>query len=228
MKQKFAQSIGAEVQLVHFADSVSSNKIIEAVKRLNSDAKIHGIIVQLPLPTHFSPEEKELVVQTVAPAKDVDGLVTGSAFTPATARGILELLSFYEIAVRDKKVTVVGRSALVGKPTAELLTKNSAHVTVGHSKTPDLSVITKPADIIISAVGRPSLITANHVRPGQVIVDVGTTPVGGKLRGDVDFDAVAEVIGPEGAISPVPGGVGPMTVLALFENLIDAWSLHLM
>ena len=157
------------------------------------------------------------MVATISREKDVDGL-NKSQFTPATARGILYLLDHYQILITGQRVVVVGRSNLVGKPTALALLERGATVTIAHRGTCDLPAITREADILVVAAGSPHLISQAHVRSGQVIIDVGITLVDGKLVGDIDRDVVEPIVK---AISPVPGGVGPMTVAALFANLLD-------
>lgn len=242
-KKKFAKEIGAQEVHMQFPDTILTREMVEEITKLNIDKRVHGILVQLPLPGLLDRDE---IINTISPKKDVDGLTQASvnrwsgldvaadiAFEtgeersrdvmwPATARGIKELLAYYGIAVAGQKVTVVGRSALVGKPTAEMFLRAGADVTIAHSKTLDVAASTRKADIIVTAVGKPGLIGTDYVHKGQVIVDVGTTPVDGELIGDVNFEDVSKIVGPTGAISPVPGGVGAMTVLALFENLVDA------
>ena len=203
----------------------STGEVIRAVEELNRDAEIDGILVQLPLPPQV---ETHRVLEAVDPVKDVDGfhpcnlgrLMSGSPlFVPATPLGILSLLGHYRIPVAGRNAVVVGRSIEVGRPLASLLTCADATVTLCHSRTRDLAAITRQAEILVSAVGRPRTITASMVRPGAVVVDVGTNDVDGKLCGDVDFAAVSAVAS---AITPVPGGVGPMTIASLLENTIRA------
>ena len=230
-KKKFGESIGASVLHEQFEENVSTEVLLSKIARLNADASVHGIIVQLPLPPAL---DKTRIQNAILPRKDVDGLGEASAHIPATARGIAELLAFYGILVRGKKVAVLGRSALVGAPTAELLQKKGAKVTVCHRDTPNTKEITRASDVIVVAIGNPHLIDASYFRDDrtQVVVDVGVTAVRkegfvrleeeiGKvmLKGDVAFESVKDKVS---AISPVPGGVGPMTVAALFENLLDS------
>jgi methylenetetrahydrofolate dehydrogenase (NADP+)/methenyltetrahydrofolate cyclohydrolase len=230
-KKKFAKEIGAEAVHTKFVETVSEENVLREIENLNNDPRVHGIIVQLPLPMTM---DKDIILDSIFPEKDVDGLCAenskkwlegrADAIWPATTRGIAEILDASSISLEGKDVVVIGRSFLVGKPTAEMCLSRNATVTVCHSKTPDLIAATSQADVIIVAAGKPRLIGASHVKAGQTVIDVGTTPdpVTGKIVGDVDFDAVSKVLGDTGMISPVPGGVGPMTVLALFENLIDA------
>ena len=229
-KNKFGEEIGAIVDHQQFDAKIDQKTLSSQISSLNTDPKVNGIIVQLPLPKHL---DKEAIIESISPQKDVDGLTSANfkklidgsndSLIPATTKGILTLLDYYKIPTEGKKVTVVGRSSLVGKPTALAFLNRNATVTVCHSRTKNLADITKNADILISAVGHPNLITADHVTPSQTVIDVGTTLVGGKLKGDVDFENVAKIVK---AISPVPGGIGPMTVVSLFENLLIAYELQ--
>ena len=203
----------------------STGEVIRAVEELNRDAEIDGILVQLPLPPQV---ETHRVLEAVDPVKDVDGfhpcnlgrLMSGSPlFVPATPLGILSLLGHYRIPVAGRNAVVVGRSIEVGRPLASLLTCADATVTLCHSRTRDLAAITRQAEILVSAIGRPRTITAPMVRQGAVVVDVGSNFVDGKLCGDVDFAGVSVVAS---AITPVPGGVGPMTIASLLENTFRA------
>jgi len=194
-----------------------------------------GIIAQLPLPKNL---DEQAVLDSIDLAKDADAIASTNVkkwtlqdagsykvqdviLYPATARGIGELLDFYKIPLNGKKVCVIGRSPLVGTPIAALCRAKGAKVTVCHSKTVDLMKETLASDVIISAVGKAGLITAEHVHIGQIVIDVGLSRAERHLVGDVDFEKVSAVLGDKGAITPVPGGVGPMTVFALFENLVD-------
>ena len=234
-KIKTGEALGFSVTVRNFEDSASEEEITQHIQILNQDKKVHGIIVQLPLPASL---DATRLIETIAVSKDVDGLtsvnvkklVSGSkrGITPATARGVLSLLDFYDISVTGKNVVVVGRSALVGKPIALSLLTRDATVTVCHSKTQDLKRQTTKADILIVATGHPKLITKDHVSKGQVVVDVGINLVSGKaleeeipekkLVGDVDFDSVKDIVE---MISPVPGGVGPLTVISLLQNVLE-------
>jgi methylenetetrahydrofolate dehydrogenase (NADP+) / methenyltetrahydrofolate cyclohydrolase len=235
-KKRFGDKIGARVTHVKFAQDVLQEEIIKKILEYNGDTSVHGIIVQVPLPEHLN---KDGVIDAIDPTKDVDGLTAVNlkrlwenkpgAVVPATTRGIAELLRFYNIPVEGKRVVVLGRSSLVGKPTALYFTHRNATVTVCHSHTLNLLEETKKADIIIVATGKPGLITRDHVLPHQTVIDVGINTVQGKLEeeiegkkivGDVDFLGVEKIVS---AITPVPGGVGVMTVLSLFENLLDAY-----
>jgi methylenetetrahydrofolate dehydrogenase (NADP+) / methenyltetrahydrofolate cyclohydrolase len=206
------------------ADATTGD-VVRAVRELNRDTDIDGILVQLPLP---SPVETLQVLEAVDPGKDVDGfhpcnlgrLVYGSPlFVPATPLGVLNLLTHYRIPLAGRNAVVVGRSVEVGKPLAALFTAADATVTLCHSKTRDLPALTRRAEILVTAMGRPRTITAPMVRKGAVVVDVGTSYVDGKLCGDVDYPAVSTVAS---AVTPVPGGVGPMTIVSLLENTLRA------
>ncbi|MCF7865735.1 MAG: bifunctional 5,10-methylenetetrahydrofolate dehydrogenase/5,10-methenyltetrahydrofolate cyclohydrolase [Candidatus Pacebacteria bacterium] len=230
-KKKFGHTIGAEVLHIHLPDTVSDSEVLKEISSLNTDDSVHGIIIQLPLPKHI---DRDVLVEAVISSKDVDGLTSENIrglwtndkgyILPATARAILTMLDYYDIQVSGKKVVVVGRSTLVGKPTAMALINKGATVTVCHSGTVKLADHTLEADIIISAVGFPRLIDEHCVRPHQVIIDVGTTFIKDeeveKITGDVDYNAVSQIVA---AISPVPGGVGPLTVSSLFQNVYDAY-----
>ncbi len=230
-KKKFGAELGVRVVHAQFSEDIAELALIAEIKQLNTDALVAGIIVQLPLPPHLN---KQNVQNAVALAEDVDGLAEGSAFTPATARAVSELLDFYDIKVAGRRAVVLGRSRLAGGPIAARLQSAGARVMVCHSQTTNTQEITRAADIVVSAVGKPRFLGASYFRNDrtQVVVDVGITVVtkrgAEKLEeeiptrrpvGDVDFDAVAPLVA---AISPVPGGVGPMTVACLFENLWDA------
>lgn len=234
-KKRFGDKLGVITNHIEVDESISQPELIELIEKCDKDKNIHGIIVQLPLPLHL---DRDTIINTISPHKDVDALTATNvarwlegvedAILPATARGVRELLAHYNISLFNAHVVILGRSDLVGKPLAAMCVNEGANVMVCHSKTPDLISETMRADILISAVGKPNLIQAKHVKKGAVVIDVGINTVKGekledevegtKLVGDVDFDAVKEIAS---AISPVPGGVGPMTVLALFENLVD-------
>ncbi len=234
-KKKFGHAIGVEVLHVHLPDTVTDQEVLQEIEALNIDNAVHGIIVQLPLPKHI---HRDTIIEAVVPEKDVDGLSSKNIrglwtndtgyILPATARAVLTMLEYYNIDVLGKKVVVIGRSTLVGKPTAIALMNKGATVTVCHASTQKLSDHTLEADIIISAVGFPRLINEHFVRPHQVVVDVGITFIKDEevdtITGDVDFKAVSEIVS---AISPVPGGVGPLTVSCLFQNVFDAYMKHI-
>lgn len=233
-KKHFGESVGTRVVHEKFPSDVSEAELLRAVSVRSADEAVDGIIVQLPLPAHLSFER---IMEAVDPEKDVDGMTAENyaafeqgqgRFVPATARGVTELLSFYGVSVSGKKVAVLGRSRLVGTPIALRFRQLGATVTVCHSQTSHIHEVTHESDVVVVAIGKPRFVTREYLRAGQTVVDVGITVVGGeelvgdtprKLVGDVDFEGVHDIVA---AISPVPGGVGPMTVLALFENLADA------
>lgn len=232
LKASAAAGIAGET-LKHDAD-LSESAVLELIARLNDDRGVDGILVQLPLPDHINTDR---VIQSLSPNKDVDGLhvvnagrlVTGQeGFLPCTPAGIMELLRQSEIPTRSKHAVVIGRSNLVGKPLASLLMRRGvdATVTVCHSRTQDLAAMCRQADILIAAIGRPHFVTADMVKEGAAIIDVGINRVedpeskrGYRLVGDVDFDAVRDKAG---WITPVPGGVGPMTIAMLLRNTLTA------
>ncbi len=224
-KKKLALELGITERHIRLPETATEIEIITAVSNIDSDPAVQGIIVQLPLPLSI---DADAVISAISPEKDVDGLGAVNvkklldgrvdATMPATVRGVKELFAFYKIKLEGKHVVVVGRSSLVGKPMAAMCLAENATVTICHSKTVDLASYTRQADVLIVAVGKPKLIGSSYVRQGQVVIDVGITDVDGALVGDVDFEAVKDIVA---AITPVPGGVGQMTVLALFENLVD-------
>lgn len=225
-KIKFGKKIGVPVEFYQLEEKVEFDFIQKLISDFNYDEDIAGIIVQLPLPEHLKDLETD-IIDCIDPTKDVDGLTSYNlkkllknekGIVPATARGVMTLLEETGIDVAGKNIVIVGRSVLVGRSLSQLLLNKDATVTVCHSKTKNLKEITKQADIIITATGSPKLITAKHVSAGQVIIDVGITSTGELLEGDVDFEEVSKIVE---HITPVPGGVGPMTVLSLFENLVD-------
>ncbi len=204
---------------------VSQADLTELIAKLNSDPEVDGILLQLPLPTHL---ETEPLIAGIAPGKDVDGLTPYSAgllatgapgLVPCTPRGVMELLASEDIDLRGKRAVVVGRSTLVGRPVAALLLAADATVTIAHSRTVDLASVCLEAEILVAAAGQPQLVDATMVSPGATVIDVGTNRTDEGLVGDVDFDGVCEVAG---LITPVPGGVGPMTIAMLLSNTVDA------
>ncbi|MBT9258383.1 MAG: bifunctional 5,10-methylenetetrahydrofolate dehydrogenase/5,10-methenyltetrahydrofolate cyclohydrolase [Clostridiales bacterium] len=223
-KEKAAQRLGIPTRLVRLPGDAGEGAIAQVVQDLSEDPEVTGILVQAPLPAGV---DYEAVIRRLDPRKDVDGfhpLNAGKLFrgrpemVPCTAKGILELLRYYEIPIRGKHAVVVGRSNIVGRPTAALLEQADATVTLCHSKTEDLPSLTRQGDILVAAVGSPHVIRASMVKPGAAVVDVGIRRKDGKLVGDVhpEVQAVA------GALSPVPGGVGPLTVAFLMENVLRA------
>lgn len=228
-KKKAAEKIGMISEIVHMDESSTEEEVLSELDRLNHDDSVSGILVQVPLPKQVS-EAK--VLEAINPDKDVDGfnpinigrLYTGErTFIPCTPLGIMEILKHADIDLKGKNVAVIGRSHIVGQPVSKLLTDQDATVTLLHSKSTNTEEVLKQADVIVSAVGRVHLVTKELVKPGAVIIDVGNTPdENGKLKGDVDFEAVKEVAG---AITPVPGGVGPLTITMVLNNtlLAEKW-----
>ncbi|MFH1375552.1 MAG: bifunctional 5,10-methylenetetrahydrofolate dehydrogenase/5,10-methenyltetrahydrofolate cyclohydrolase [Patescibacteria group bacterium] len=224
-KKLAAKHVGMFFREIKLAAKTSEKRLLNEIKKLNADKKIHGLIVQLPLPRQINIQK---VLMAVTPAKDVDGfhpLNFGKGFLklpaliPATPAGILRLLDAYKIPLKGQEVVIVGHSNIIGKPLAVLLFNANATVTVCHEFTKNLKAHTQRADILISATGVPKLIKASMVKRGAVVVDCGCAKVGGGLVGDVDFENVKRKVQ---AITPVPGGVGPMTVATLIENTLKA------
>lgn len=225
MKHRACEQVGIGSVGIELPADATTQNVLDAVKRLNKDEDISGILVQLPLPKQIDPEQ---VIDAISPAKDVDGyhpenmglLFSGKPrFTSCTPTGIMTLLKEYKIPVAGARAVVVGRSIDVGRPMSALLTNADATVTVCHSKTRELNEELKRADILVSAIGKAHFITPEMVKPGAVVIDVGINQLNGKLVGDVDFAAVKEIAS---AITPVPGGVGPMTIATLMENTFRA------
>ena len=220
------EKVGLDVRVERLADHASAADVRSALLRLSADDTVHGIILQTPLPPGVDGVE---VATAIAPEKDVDGanpvsvgrLTAGlPAFAPATAAAVLRLLDDHGVELSGRRVAVVGRSLVVGKPAAMLLLARDATVTICHSRTRDLAARTSEADVLVAAVGRPRMLGAEHVGPGAVVIDVGTTPdESGNLVGDVDAEAV---MGRAGAVTPVPGGVGPVTTALLLHNTVAA------
>lgn len=228
-KLKSCETVGMRHEHMHLSEKMTLEELMALIEKLNGDADVTGFIVQLPLPAHLQSHVPQ-VIKAIDPKKDVDGFGAynlGKMFlaaefehlTPATPTGVIEMLRYYKIEVEGKHAVVLGRSNHVGKPLAMMLLNRGATVTVCHSKTNDLSSFTKQADILCAAVGKPKMITKDMVKKGAVIIDIGITSVDGKLVGDVDFESVKEVAS---AISPVPGGVGPLTVASLIRNCVKA------
>ena len=224
-KEKSCEMVGINSITLRLPETISQEQLEEEVLKLANDKNINGLMVQLPLPKGLN---EKLVLNCIPPEKDVDGLtvLSGGAcfysqkgFVPCTPRGIMELLKAYEVDIMGKHAVVVGRSNMVGKPIAMKLLEANATVTICHSKTPDLGLITRQADILVVAVGKKHLITEDMVKEGSVVVDVGINRIDGKLYGDVDFEAVKPKTS---LITPVPGGVGLMTVAMLLSNTFDA------
>jgi len=223
-KMKACGEVGLYSEHIELPADADESTLLGRIRTLNSDTRIHGILVQLPLPSGLSAAR---VVDALAPAKDVDGFhptnmgllaIGNPRFVPCTPLGVMKLIEHEEIGVQGRHAVVVGRSNVVGKPLALLLLQKGATVTICNSRTPDLRAMTGQADILVVAAGRPKLVTAGMVKPGAVVIDVGITRLAdGKLTGDVDFQSV---LGTASCITPVPGGVGPMTIAMLLENTV--------
>ncbi|MBI5788047.1 MAG: bifunctional methylenetetrahydrofolate dehydrogenase/methenyltetrahydrofolate cyclohydrolase FolD [Candidatus Schekmanbacteria bacterium] len=226
MKEKGCTEVGIYSEKHLLPKDATQSQLMDLIDKLNNDPKIHGILVQLPLPKQL--DEKE-VLNAISPAKDVDGfhpynvgklLVGEPTFVACTPFGVIKMLEYSGIEIKGKRAVVVGRSNIVGKPVALLLLQKDATVTVCHSRTKDLAAETRRAEILIAAIGKPKFITADMVSEGTVVIDVGVNRLDdGSLAGDVDFEAVKEKAA---AISPVPGGVGPMTIAMLLSNTVQA------
>ena len=225
-KVKACEDNGVHSLLERHPATLSEADLLARVEALNNDPAIHGILVQLPLPAHINAQK---VIEAIAPAKDVDGFHVASAgalmvgqpgFWPCTPYGCMKILESIEYDLRGKHAVVIGRSNIVGKPMALMLLQKNATVTICHSATPDLKAMTLQADVIVAAVGKRNILTAAMVKPGAVVIDVGMNrDDSGKLCGDVDFEGVSQVAG---YITPVPGGVGPMTITMLLVNTLEA------
>lgn len=225
-KEKASQEIGIASKVIKMPEETTEEALLDTIHTLNSDDTVHGILVQLPLPKHI---DEERVIAAIAPEKDVDGfhpinvgkMILGQdTFLPCTPHGIIKLLEAIDAEIEGKHVVVIGRSNIVGKPMGQLLLNRHATVTYCHSRTKNLKAITQLADILIVAVGRANMIDASYVKEGAIVIDVGVNRTAdGKLTGDVDFASVKEKAS---YITPVPGGVGPMTITMLLDNTIKA------
>lgn len=227
-KKKACEYIGAKSLSYHLEENATEAELLELIEKLNNDASVNGILVQLPLPKGF---DEDLVIRTINPDKDVDGFhpinvgrlsIGQKGFVSCTPAGVIELLKRSGVEIEGKECVVIGRSNIVGKPMSVLMLRENATVTVCHSRTKNLKEVTKRADILIVAIGKPKMIDASYVKDGAVVIDVGIhrpDPNSKKLCGDVDFDSVFPVAS---KITPVPGGVGPMTIAMLMKNLVDS------
>ncbi|HAR7405384.1 TPA: bifunctional methylenetetrahydrofolate dehydrogenase/methenyltetrahydrofolate cyclohydrolase FolD [Staphylococcus aureus] len=225
-KKKAAEKIGMISEIVHLEETATEEEVLNELNRLNNDDSVSGILVQVPLPRQVS-EQK--ILEAINPEKDVDGFhpinigklyIDEQTFVPCTPLGIMEILKHADIDLEGKNAVVIGRSHIVGQPVSKLLLQKNASVTILHSRSKDMASYLKDADVIVSAVGKPGLVTKDVVKEGAVIIDVGNTPdENGKLKGDVDYDAVKEIAG---AITPVPGGVGPLTITMVLNNTLLA------
>lgn len=228
MKSKKAEELAIECNVHRFEENTQEGELVKLIEELNINPNADGIMVQLPLPKHISESN---ILEKILPSKDVDGLTSGNlgklfkndptAIAPATAKGILELLKEYEIEIDGKRAVVIGRSDIVGLPTAALLQNENATVTICHSHTQNLKELCKESDILVVGIGKSKYIDTEYVKEGSIVIDVGTNKnEEGKLVGDVNFESVKNIVS---YITPVPGGVGPMTIACLLSNLIEAY-----
>ena len=229
-KEKACEYVGINSKTLALPEETTEEELLNVVKELNEDKNVNGLLVQLPLPKHI---DESKVLLTIDSTKDVDGfhpvnvgkMVIGEdTFLPCTPAGIIEMIKRADIDIEGKECVVIGRSNIVGKPMAMLMLKENATVTIAHSRTKDLKEVTKRADIIVAAIGKAKFVTADYVKEGAVVIDVGMDrDENGKLCGDVDFESVSKVAS---AITPVPGGVGPMTVTMLLVNCLRSVELN--
>ncbi len=224
-KERACVKLGMNSQVLRFPAETTQEEILNTVRLLNQDDSVHGILVQLPLPRHI---DEQAVLRAIDPDKDVDGfhamnagrLMNGEpGFVACTPKGVMRLLEVSGVELDGKNAVVVGRSNIVGKPMALLLLQKNCTVTIAHSHTKDLAAVTRSADILVVAVGRAGFITGDMIKPGAAVMDVGINRVDGKVVGDVDFESAKEVAS---CITPVPGGVGAMTIAMLMENTVEA------
>jgi len=228
MKTRKCLELGLSGETLMLSADTTEEVLLQKIAELNQDPEVDGILVQLPLPRSIN---RLKVIRSLDPMKDVDGLhpdnlgriLQGDGrYIPCTPQGIIEMLHFYKIPIAGKKAVVIGRSEIVGKPIAQLLLAQDATVTICHSKTQDIRAHTRSADILVVAAGKPKLVQADWIKPGAVVIDVGIHRTDGGIVGDVDFESILPVAS---AISPVPGGVGPMTIAMLMRNVVLAASL---
>lgn len=225
-KERASQEVGIDSEVIRYDASLTQEDLLAEIARLNADDSVNGLLVQLPLPKHI---DEKAIINAIDPVKDVDGfhpvnvgkmMIGDDAYLPCTPYGIIELIKETGIEIRGKNAVVIGRSNIVGKPVSILLLREDATVTVTHSRTKNLQEITKRADILVCAIGRPEMITGDYIAEGAVVIDVGTNRnAEGKYVGDCDFESVSQVAG---FITPVPGGVGPMTITMLMKNTVAA------
>lgn len=226
-KIKATEYCGFDGELVELPEDVTEAQLLGEIERLNKDEKVDGILVQLPLPSHI---DEQKVINAIAPEKDVDGFhpqnvarlwLNEPCVYPCTPKGIIVLLEKASVEMEGKRAVVIGRSNIVGKPIAKMLLDRNCTVTIAHSRTKDLAALCREADILVAAIGRAKMITADYIKPGVAVIDVGINRTeDGHLVGDVDFEGVKDVAG---YITPVPGGVGPMTITMLMRNTIDCF-----
>lgn len=225
-KERTAERVGINSETVKLSKHINQDELLDLIDKYNNDASVNGILVQLPLPKHI---DEQVILEAISPMKDVDGFhplnvgklnIGQKQMIPSTPAGIMELLKSNQIELEGRHVVIVGRSNIVGKPLAHLLLEANATVTVAHSRTKNLKQLTKMADILVVAVGQPELITEDYVKTGSVVIDVGINRTESGLKGDVDFNSVKSKVA---AITPVPGGVGPMTIAMLMNQTYQAY-----
>lgn len=225
-KERACVKAGMKSTVIRMDNSIEEDELIQVIKKLNNDDTVHGILLQLPIPKHMN-EDK--IINLINPLKDVDGFVNENvaklnkgqkSSVPCTPLGITKILEEYNIDPTGKHCVIIGRSQIVGKPMAALMLKRNSTVTICHSRTKNIKDITKQADILIVAIGRANMVDETYVKPGAVVIDVGINRVDGILTGDVDFESVKDVAG---YITPVPGGVGPMTIACLLDNTLTCF-----
>lgn len=228
IKMKRAQEVGIETELHAFEEDISNEQILSSIDSLNQDLRVHGILVQMPMPNHL---DKASVLNSISPEKDVDGFSPVNVgrlysqnplFVPCTPLGVMHLINSIETNLSGLNAAVIGRSNIVGRPVAELLLQADCTVTILHSKTRNMEKICRESDLIVAAAGSPKMITRDYIKPGAIVIDVGITKVDSQIVGDVDFDDVIDLVS---HITPVPGGVGPMTVAYLLSNTVKAAKL---
>lgn len=224
---KRCEKTGAAVRAITLLEDVSQSRLVEAIQKLNEDRSVHGILLLRPLPAHIN---DDLIRNTLAPEKDVDGITDGSlagvfvgtdlGFPPCTPQACMEMLDYYGVEVKGKNVVVIGRSTVVGKPAAMMLTKRHGTVTICHTRTVDLPGVCRQAEILIAAAGKAKMVSKEYLSPGQIVIDVGINfTEDGSMCGDVDFDQAKEIVA---AITPVPGGVGAVTTAVLVKHVVEA------
>ena len=226
-KENIAKNIGIKTNTIHLSNETTTNELLSIIDKLNEDNSVNGILVQLPLPSHIN---ENYVIERISPQKDVDGftpvnigkLLIGNKKTriPCTPLGIIKLLKYSKVELEGKNVVIVGRSNIVGKPMIHLLLEENATVTITHSKTKNLKDITKQADILIVAIGKPNFITKDFIKNNSVVIDVGINRVGKDIVGDIDFNDVIDKVS---LVTPVPGGIGPLTITMLMEQTYKAY-----
>ena len=225
-KEKIAKKMGIDTNTIYLNSETTTDELLSIIERLNKDKSVNGILVQLPLPKHI---DENLVLEKISPLKDVDGfhpknlgklMINNASMIPCTPLGIIKLLDFYNIDLEGKNVIILGRSNIVGKPMLHLLLQKNATVTITHSYTKNLKDITKKADILIVAIGKSNFITKEYIKDNAIIVDVGINRVDNKIMGDVDFNSVKDKVS---FITPVPGGVGPLTITMLMYQTYIAY-----